>query len=109
MDKITKINLSKIVYNNEINNSKLEFNISGNNINDIVMNTLRRVAFESVPIFAFNEFNFDKNTSIYHNTKLKLRLENMPVWGIKNKVDYINPIDKHKELENEKKIIQKDA
>jgi len=97
--KLNKINLSKITYNNELNNSKLEFNISGNNINDIVMNSLRRVAFESVPIFAFNEFNFDKNTSIYHNTKLKLRLENMPVWGIKNKVDYINIIDKHKELE----------
>lgn len=69
--------------------TKLIFNIKGNDINEVVLNTLRRTILESVPIYNFDIFNFEKNTSVFHNTFMELRLRNMPVWGIDNEVVFL--------------------
>jgi len=90
MQKVNKINVKLINKETELGNSRLEFKLSGSNINYIVANTIRRLTLSSVPIYAFNEFKFDKNTSIFHNNYLKLRLRNMPVWGIENTVDFMD-------------------
>jgi DNA-directed RNA polymerase subunit L len=103
MQKVSKLNFKIIDKNDELGNSKLEFNLSGTNMNYIVANTIRRIIFNDIPIYVFDEFKFDKNTSIFHNNYLKLRLRNMPVWSIDNDIDYldINKVKKQAEFEVE--------
>lgn len=98
MLKINKINLKVISNETELGNSRLELKISGSNINYIIINTIRRVIMTDIPIYSFGEFKFEKNSSIFHNNYLKLRLKHMPVWSIENDVEYfekpkINVID----------------
>lgn len=88
MIKINKVNVKVIDKQTQVGNSRLEFKISGDNINYIVINTIRRVILSDIPIYAFNEFKFDKNNSVFHNNYLKLRLRNMPIWNIDNTIDY---------------------
>lgn len=90
MMKTSKINVKTIENSTELGNSRFEFKISGPNINYIVVNTLRRTILSDIPVYAFDEFKFDKNTSIFHNNYLKLRLRHMPVWGIENDVEFID-------------------
>ena len=89
MIKISKINMSVNDQSNTLGDSLLNFKISGSNIDYIIVNTLRRTIFSDIPIYAFSVFNFEKNTSIFHNNYLKLRLQHMPIWSIKNTVDFI--------------------
>ena len=94
MEKIHKVNIKKINYDNEYGNTRLEFNINGPNIDYIVMNTIRRTIFAEIPIYAFNEFKFEKSTAVFHRNYLKLRFRNMPVWGIENNIDFYNVNEK---------------
>jgi len=90
MNKISKINFSILDKQEELGESNLEFKISGINIDYVLVNTIRRTIFTDIPIYAFDIFKFEKNTSIFHNNYLKLRLQHMPVWSIKNNVDFID-------------------
>ena len=90
MQKIGKITYKVTNNEKEIGNSRLEFQISGANIDYIIMNTIRRVILSDIPISAFNEFKFEKNTSIFHNNYLKLRLKFLPIWGVKNNIEYFD-------------------
>ena len=85
---IEKIKISKVSYETEFCNSCLEFNISGSDINNSIMNALRRTIYTSIPIYAFDIFDFGKNTSVYHNNYIKSNIENMPVLGIENNIDF---------------------
>jgi DNA-directed RNA polymerase subunit L len=96
MDKINKISVKLINYDNKLGNSRLEFNLSGSNIDYVVANTIRRTILTDIPIYAFNEFKFEKNTSVFHNNYLKLRFRHIPIWEIDNKLDFIE-LDKSKE------------
>lgn len=69
--------------------SKLRFNISGSDINFVVMNTIKRTIQSNIPIYAFKNIDIIKNNTIYNNNYIKLRLQNLPVWGIKNEMDKI--------------------
>lgn len=99
MEKINKINFKVLNKINELGNSRLEFKLSGPNIDYIVVNTIRRTILSEVPIYAFNEFKFEKNTSVFHNNYLKLRLRHLPVWAIENTLDYLEY--NFKKLKNE--------
>ena len=90
MIAVNKLNLTNIVHTTELGNSRLDFKLAGPNINYIVANTIRRTIFSDIPIYAFNEFKFEKNSSIFNNTYLKLRLKHLPIWGIENTVDFID-------------------
>lgn len=87
MENISNITYEMIKYNKNIGNSILELKIKGDNINCIIINTIRRTILTDIPIYAFNNFNFTINESIFNNNYMKLRLSNMPVWGIPNKND----------------------
>lgn len=89
MLKVGKLHLKVLNKETELGNSRLEFKLSGDNINYVIANTIRRTIMTSIPIYAFDEFKFEKNTSIFHNNYLKLRLKQMPVWSIDNNVDYL--------------------
>ena len=67
------------------------------------MNTLRRVVIELVPTYSFDKKDIDitKNTSIYNNDYMRLRLHQIPVIGIENDSDTVN---RSAELEYEANI-----
>jgi DNA-directed RNA polymerase subunit L len=66
---------------NGFNNNYVLFTINGKDINYIIVNTLRRVILTLVPTFAFDPENIiiEKNTSVYNNDYMKLRLSSMPL------------------------------
>jgi DNA-directed RNA polymerase subunit L len=90
--------IKNIKYDNTKGSTRLDFNISGNNINYIVINTLRRMILSEIPIYAFTHFNFNKNTSVFHNNFIKNQIKNIPVWGINNKIEYY---EKNKIIDND--------
>lgn len=63
------------------NNNYVLFKISGKEINYIIINTIRRTILTLVPSYAFDPDNIiiEKNTSVYNNDYMKLRLSNIPV------------------------------
>ena len=90
MISVNKLKITDIKHDNELGNSRLDFKLSGPNINYIIANTIRRTIFTDIPIYAFNEFTFEKNSSIFNNTYLKLRLRHLPIWGIENTIEFID-------------------
>lgn len=105
MEKISDIQYKVLNYNEDQGTSRLEVNISGKSINYIIINTIRRSILTYIPIYAFSEFNFTTNESIFNNNYMKLRIKNLPVWGI------INNIDKHetKKLIINETILEEDG
>lgn len=89
MQKVSKVTIKPISKTEGLGSSRVDFKISGDNINYIIANTIRRTILSDIPIYAFSEFKFDKNTSIFHNNYLKLRLMHMPIWGIENDIEYL--------------------
>jgi hypothetical protein len=66
---------------NGFNNNYVLFTINGKDINYTTLNTLRRVILTLVPTFAFDPENIivEKNTSVYNNDYMRLRLSSMPL------------------------------
>jgi DNA-directed RNA polymerase subunit L len=102
--------------NNGYETSECTINIAGKDINHVIINTLRRVILTLIPVYGFdsNNINITKNTSIFNNDMMRLRLSNFPVYLSKDlnrkyrdlkKLTYdqvLNPessLDKSKELE----------
>ena len=84
MVKVASINYD----NKEKGNTRLEFKIDGSEINYIIINTIRRTILTDIPIYAWTDFNFNNNTSVFHNNYLKNQIKNIPVWGIENDIDF---------------------
>ena len=89
MNPARKFTITIINEIKEQGDSRLEVKIKGPDNNYIIMNTIRRKCVSDIPIYAFAEFKFDKNTSIFHNNYLKARIRQLPVWGIENKIDFV--------------------
>jgi DNA-directed RNA polymerase subunit L len=88
MQKIDKIKIDIISHDKTIGSSRLEFNLLSKSLDYIVINTLRRTILSDIPIYAFNVFKFEKNTSVFNNNYIKLRITNIPVWHIENNIVY---------------------
>ena len=91
MQKIDKIKINILNHEKTLGNSRLEFNITGANLNYIPINTLRRTILSDIPIYAYNIFKFEKNTSVFNNNYIKLRLMNIPIWHIENNITFFEP------------------
>jgi DNA-directed RNA polymerase subunit L len=77
------MDLKVLEYDKTNMESRLELNLKGKDINHILVNTIRRAAMSYVPIYAW-DVEINKNTSIYNNSIMKLRLQNLPIINIKN-------------------------
>ena len=97
MQKIDKFKINIINHDKTVGSSRLELNMTGKSLDYTIMNTLRRTIFTDIPIYAFTTFKFEKNTSVFNNNYIKLRLNLIPIWNIKNTITFFN---KDKELEN---------
>lgn len=81
--------------------SRLEFDITGKDVNHVIVNTLRRTVLSEIPIYAFTEFVFNKNNSVFHNNFIKNQIKNLPVWGVDNKIEIFEKLKIIKNEENE--------
>ena len=87
--------LEKIKFKNGNSSQKLHVNLKGNLVNTVFVNTLRRVCLDLIPFIAFNKDDIDimKNTSIYNNDIIRLRLSTFPLIELKNTSELINHIN----------------
>ena len=80
---------------NHFHNNQLNLQISGKDVNNVLVNTLRRLVMSYVPIYAFHQDDmvFDTNTSIFNNDMLKDRFRNIPILNIENDIKTIESFD----------------
>jgi len=95
MQKVEKINIKVLDKSSTLGDSYLKFKIESPQIDHIIANTIRRVMLANIPIYAFNEFKFEKNTGVLHNDYIKQRLRHLPIWTIDNTVDTLDFVHKN--------------
>lgn len=92
-----------------------EISLYGKQINHVIVNTLRRVILTLIPVYSFhtNDINITKNSSVFNNDMIRLRLSNFPVFlskqlniGYKKlkKLEYNQIINPENLLRNAKKL-----
>lgn len=99
MNKVGQNSVKKLSYDDSFLNSRLELNLKGNDIDHIVVNTLRRICLTNIPIYMYNKFDFVENTSIFNNNYIKLRFRNIPVLGIETSSPFYEESKKISEKE----------
>jgi DNA-directed RNA polymerase subunit L len=76
---------SKPEYNYKVPvSTKLVLDFKGKDVNNIIINTLRRVSMDDIPCYAytFEQMKITDNTSIFNNDMVRCRLEQLPVPNI---------------------------
>lgn len=92
------VEISKKLYIDEPQNTRLEINMKGTEINNVVVNTIKRAVTTYVPIYVWDVI-VNKNTSVFNNDYMRLRLQMMPLIGIEN--NEIIYVEEKKEEEKE--------
>jgi len=95
------VKVTNIIYDNkEKGMSHLEFDIEGTEINYVIISTIRRTILTDIPIYAWTDFTFKNNSSVFHNNFLKNQIKNIPVWGIENDLE-VYEAEKHQVVEED--------
>ena len=85
-----KLNVTTVsnLEDNSFNANHLHLKIKGD-VDEIIVNTLRRIIIEEIPCAAFERknINITSNTSVYNNDYMKNRIENLPLLGIETVLD----------------------
>ena len=97
--------IDQVKFKNGQTNNRLHFSIKGSSINTVFVNTIRRVCLDLIPYIAFNKDDIEimKNTSIYNNDIIRLRLSTFPLIELTNDielVDHINEFEQNKYSED---------
>lgn len=74
--------------------SELVLNLSGKNMNHVIVNSIKRIIQSDVPIYSFDNFTITHNDSVFNNNYVKNHIRNIPVWGIENKLEQYIDNDK---------------
>jgi DNA-directed RNA polymerase subunit L len=84
-------------------NNYVIYGIKGTKINNVIMNTIRRCIIDMIPTYAFDkeEIAITKNSSIYNNDYMRLRLSQFPIINVDNSRE---TIERSLELEYEANI-----
>lgn len=91
------MNTIKII-KHKIEDNYLEITLESNEINHVIINTIRRVILSLLPTYAFYQknINISKNTTVTNNDYLKLRISNFPIYNINNKENTIEHLTRLK-------------
>jgi DNA-directed RNA polymerase subunit L len=90
MDKIGEIDVTVRQIDTKYKTT-LKVKLKGDDIDYVVTNTIRRTIFTDIPTYTFESLNISKNTTIYNNNILLLRLNNLPI-KMENKHIYYKEI-----------------
>lgn len=76
---------------------KILFNFKGSNIDNSSINTLRRIILSEIPTYAIPKYNIhiEKNTSVFDNDHMNLRISMLRIPNIKNDVNYFHKDGKY--------------
>lgn len=87
------INIKKVGYKKPegFTSSQLVLEFSGKDINTVIANTLRRVSFDDIPMYAFAYINIEHNNSVFNNDMMRIRIRQLPIYDIKSNLYYLNP------------------
>nr|QBK88392.1 MAG: DNA directed RNA polymerase subunit L [Mimivirus LCMiAC01] len=71
--------------------SELILEFSGKDVNDIVINTLRRLSYDYIPSYSFctDTINIEQNNSIFNNDYMRLRISQMQIPNINHNMTYL--------------------
>ena len=71
--------------------SRLELIFEGKSVDSTLVNTIRRLALETVPTYAFckQSISIEKNDTIFDNDYMKLRLSQLTYPNVKSKIYYL--------------------
>jgi len=77
---------------NEYGDTSLILLIEGSDINYSIVNSLRHVCINQIPIYAFHKdkINITKNTSVYDNSYMKCRLSQLPIININHDIKFLS-------------------
>ena len=104
------LTIKNILHDKTKGSSRLEFDIIGKEVNYVFVNTLRRIVLSEIPIYAYTEFIFDKNSSVFHNNFIKNQIKNLPVWGVDNKIEFYEKVKvSNNEIINEIEDLEDDV
>lgn len=75
----------------DFDSSCLTLDISGKNVNYMVVNSLRKVCMDQIPIYGLDrsKINIKRNSSVYDNTDMELRLSQLPLKRIEHDVMFL--------------------
>jgi DNA-directed RNA polymerase subunit L len=74
--------------------SKLSIDFKGKDVNHVLLNTLRRVAQDDLPTYAWcrESITINENSTIFNNDMMRLRLSQLPVLNTKLDLFYLDPV-----------------
>lgn len=75
-----------------LQSSQLVLELTGKSVGDTLVNTLRRLAYDYVPTYAFTTelITIDRNVSIFDNDYMRLRLSEITVPNINHNIYYLD-------------------
>jgi len=92
------ISINSYLNDSSFTPNHLYLNVKGQEVNHVVLNTLRRTILEDIPSYGFNvnNINITKNSSVYNNDYMRSRIENFPLIGVNFPLD-LNEYNKLRE------------
>jgi hypothetical protein len=74
-----------------LKNSQLVLEISGDSVNFAIVNTIRRLVMDYIPSYSFcnDSIEIAENNSVFNNDEMKLRLSQMTIPNISNKINHL--------------------
>jgi DNA-directed RNA polymerase subunit L len=84
-------------YDNTWGSSRMELNMK--KVDYVIVNSIRRTILSDIPIYAF-ETTVNVNTSVFNNNYIKLRMSNLPVFGIENNNVFFKKVEEKEEEES---------
>ena len=78
----------------EYGSTKLNLLIHGKDVSYPLVNSIRHVCTNQIPIYAFHssKINIFKNTSVYDNSYMKDRLNQLPINNINHDIKYLSSL-----------------
>lgn len=72
--------------------SKLDLEMSGNDMNYVIANSLRRASYDDIPTYAFEVVEFEHNNmKAFDCDYMRCRLRQLPIYNIENNLYYLHP------------------
>jgi DNA-directed RNA polymerase subunit L len=73
--------------------SSLKLILSGDDATLIFANTVRRIALDNIPSYAFcsDSIIIEENTSIFNNDQLRLRWSQLPIFDVETDISFLHP------------------